>query len=213
MGIQLRPPARIGLVTTAAAAVDLAVRGLAVFPLLPGGRKPVAGARLSRCLTDPVRVREVWRDGDNIGVGCRASGVVGLDLDLDDGVDGRAVLASLAASLGEPWPDTLTARTPSGGQHLYFAAPDDCIIGSFSGGRTRLGPGIDVRGPGVRSGGYLIGPGSVVNGIPYVIERDAPIRPLPGWISDRLTKVGFQPRRTVEVWPGTPAGAGTATSR
>ncbi|MFF3547087.1 bifunctional DNA primase/polymerase [Streptomyces platensis] len=175
--------------TTAAAAADLAARGLAVFPLLPGGRKPGAGARLSRCLTDPVRVREVWRDGDNIGVGCRASGIVGLDLDLDDEADGQAVLVSLAARLGEPWPDTLTVRTPSGGRHLYFAAPDGCTIGSFSGGRTLLGPGIDVRGPGRRCGGYLIGPGSVVGGTPYVIERDAPLRPLPGWISDRLTEV------------------------
>jgi hypothetical protein len=50
-----------------------------------------------------------------------------------------------------------------------------------------LGQGIDVRGPGQRSGGYLIGSGSVVNGTPYAISRGVAILALPGWIADRLT--------------------------
>ncbi|MDX3232855.1 bifunctional DNA primase/polymerase [Streptomyces sp. ME19-01-6] len=170
---------------TTAAAADLATRGLALFPLPPGGRRP-AGPWRAQCLTNPERVRELWRDGDNIGVSCRASRVVGLDLDVD-GADGPAVLAELAARLGEPWPETFTVATPSGGRHLYFAAPVGCTIGSFSGGRTALGPGIDVRGPGRRSGGYLIGPGSVVGGVSYVIDHDAPVQPLPDWIASRLS--------------------------
>lgn len=170
---------------TTAAAADLAARGLAVFPLPPGGRKP-AGPWRSQCLTDPERVREVWREGDNIGVGCRASHVVGLDLDIEDDGDGQAVLAALAERLGEDWPDTLTVATPSGGRHLYFAAPDGCTIGSFSGDRSPLGPSIDVRGPGLRTGGYLIGPGSVVDGITYTIVHDVPLLPIPRWISHRL---------------------------
>jgi hypothetical protein len=67
-------------------------------------------------------------------------------------------------------------RTPSGGLHLYLRVPGDCTIGSVSGGRTALGPGIDVRGPGWRSGGYLIGPGSSVDGTPYVITRDFSVK-------------------------------------
>ncbi|MFI9587814.1 bifunctional DNA primase/polymerase [Streptomyces sp. NPDC052236] len=100
------------------------------------------------------------------------------------------MLAALAARVGEDWPDTLTVRTPSGGLHLYFRAPGDCTVASVasvSGGRTALGLGIDVRGPGRRSGGYLIGPGSAVNGMPYAITRDVPILELPGWIAERLT--------------------------
>lgn len=49
------------------------------------------------------------------------------------------------------------------------------------------GPGIDIRGPGRRSGGYLIGPGSIVNGTPYTITHDAEIQPLPAWLADLLT--------------------------
>lgn len=50
-----------------------------------------------------------------------------------------------------------------------------------------LGPGIDVRGPGRRNSGYLIGPG-VVGGIRYAVERDLPVAPLPNWIADFLVQ-------------------------
>lgn len=175
---------------TTDAAVDLALRGLAVFSLPPGGRRPEPGWS-SRCRTDPGLVRQLWREGDNIGVGCRASHIVGLDLDVEEA--GRDVLAALAARLGEPWPDTLTVTTPSTGAHLYFRAPPGCTIASVSGGRTALGPGVDVRGPGRGSGGYLIGPGSVVGGIRYVVERDLPVAPLPDWISRCLATDGHRP--------------------
>ncbi|MFI9773001.1 bifunctional DNA primase/polymerase [Streptomyces sp. NPDC052415] len=66
--------------STTAAAVDLVRRGLAVFPLPPGGRRPAESGWHARCLTEPSRVRAVWREGDNIGVGCRASRVWLCDL-------------------------------------------------------------------------------------------------------------------------------------
>ena len=140
------------------------------------GRVDAATATRSACRSDD----------DNIGVGCRASRIVGLDLDVKDDRDGLVVLAALAERLGETVPETLTVATPSGGRHLYFAAPDGCTIGSFSGDRSPLGPGVDVRGPGLRTGGYLVGPGSVVGGIEYVIVRDVPVLPLPDWIAARL---------------------------
>ncbi|WP_055410397.1 bifunctional DNA primase/polymerase [Frankia sp. ACN1ag] len=177
-------PADQPAATTRAAAVEAASRGLAVFPLPPGARRPAAGGWHARCLTDPGEIAASWPAGANIGIGCRASAVVGLDLDVAG--DGPGQLAAFAARLGEDWPDTLTVRTPSGGAHLYFRVGAGCTIASVSGGRTALGAGIDVRGPGRRSGGYLIGPGSLVNTIAYVIVRDIPIQPLPPWISTRL---------------------------
>ncbi|MGW3091574.1 bifunctional DNA primase/polymerase [Streptomyces sp. NPDC001108] len=124
--------------------------------------------------------------GRGVGIGCRASNTVALDLDVHGDDDGPGVLAALADRLGEEVPDTFTVATPSGGRHLYFRAPMGCTIGSISGGRTALGPGIDVRGPGRRSGGYLAGPGSVVGRRPYSIVHDLPVAPLPDWIGRRL---------------------------
>lgn len=48
-------------------------------------------------------------------------------------------------------------------------------------------PGIDIRAPGYRTGGYLAGPGSVVDGEEYVIDRDVPAAPLPRWLASLLT--------------------------
>jgi hypothetical protein len=76
---------------------------------------------------------------------------------------------------------THAARRPTPVLRRTARAP----IGSASG---LLGTGIDTRGPGRQTGGYLIGPGSIVNGAPYVVVRDLEIQPLPSWLANRLTE-------------------------
>ncbi|MFZ3475449.1 bifunctional DNA primase/polymerase [Streptomyces sp. 2.9] len=168
-----------------AAALATIERGLAVFALPAGGRIPEPGWQLQATFL-PERLPDLLAGGRNVGIGCRASGAVALDLDVHGGQDGLGLLAALADRLGEELPETFTVSTPSGGRHLYYRAPMGCTIGSFSGGRSPLGPGIDVRGPGHLSGGYLVGPGSIVGGRPYEILQDVPVAPLPLWISDLL---------------------------
>ncbi|MFE3279506.1 bifunctional DNA primase/polymerase [Nocardia sp. NPDC059239] len=84
------------------------------------------------------QVRRRWCEGDNIGIACRASRIVGLDLDVDG--DGAGRLAALACELGRDWPDAFAVRKPSG-WHLYFRVGPGCTVASVSGGRSRLGPG------------------------------------------------------------------------
>lgn len=172
-------------------AAALAVRrGLAVFPIPAGARVPVPGWQ-RRATLDEATLPALLADDRNVGIACRASNVVGLDLDVHH-ADGPALngIETLRSQLDirglGDWPDTFTVLTPSGGLHLYFRVAADCTIGSISGGRSPLGPGIDIRGPGRRSGGYLVGPGSIVGGLPYAIAVDSPVAPLPGWIADRL---------------------------
>jgi len=160
--------------------------GLAVFGLPPGEKRPAPGWH-ARCTTDPAEVARTWRPGDNIGIGCRASGILGIDLDRHPGKpDGLAVFAAVCDRHGQPWPDTYTVRTPRGGLHLYLRVPPGRIIGSTSGGRSPLGASIDTRGPGRHTGGHLVGPGSHIGGVPYVVERDVPIAVVPDWIADLL---------------------------
>lgn len=61
-------------------AAAVAGRGLAVF-LLPAGSKAAGPGWQRRCTADLEVLARTWPDGANIGVGCRASGIVGLDLD------------------------------------------------------------------------------------------------------------------------------------
>lgn len=137
---------------------------------------------------------------DNVGVRTgRTSGIFVLDLDRKNGKDG---LASVAA-LGETLPDTLTVETPSGdgGFHLYFLNPEGLEVKS----RQGIWPGVDVRG----EGGYVVGPGSRLNGKLYKIIRDVQISEAPEWL---LRKLAAPPIVTtpvvpvVEVDPTTPEG-------
>jgi len=69
-------------------------------------------------------------------------------------------------------------RHPARRGHLYFRIPP----GTAAASTISRWPGIDIRAPGYRTGGYLAGPGSVVDGAEYVIDRDVPAAPLPaGW--------------------------------
>jgi hypothetical protein len=186
-------------------------RGWYVFPTRAGGKEPRAGLSWPRAATGaPERLaRARWRPGENFGVAAKPSGLVIVDLDQPkpgyefpprwqevSGVgDGGDVLAVLAERAGvTAWPCTFTVATPSGGRHLYFAAPEGRPIGN-----KPLGPLIDVRGGGASDGGYVLGPGSVLAGREYeVIDDQAPV-PLPVWIADLLDP----PRREPDAaaWP------------
>lgn len=163
-------------------------RGLAVFPLPPGQKAAPAGWQHIIATGDIDRVRAGWPTGANIGIACRASGIAGIDLDrhttggANAGADGVEGFAEACRRWGQDRPVTLEVATPHDGRHLLFRVPIGVIVPSVSGGTSRLGPGIDIRGPGRTLGGYLAGPGSVVEGREYVINVDAPIAELPGWL-------------------------------
>ncbi|WP_433503206.1 bifunctional DNA primase/polymerase [Pseudonocardia halophobica] len=67
----------------------------------------------------------------------------------------------------------------SGGEHLYFTAPDGAELRNSAG---RLGWLIDVRA----AGGYVVAAGSIVRGRRYRSKHAAAMAPLPDWIVDRL---------------------------
>lgn len=169
------------MIAGAAAAVTAARRGLALFPMPAGARRPEPGWQ-DRCSTSPDGAARMIMAG-NVGVGCRASGVVALDLDRHpDEPDGVAAFAAACAEHDADWPDTFTVTTPRG-QHVYFLAPPWPVAS----GRGPW-PGTDVRAPGYRLGGYLVGPGSVTGSGAYVVGRDAPVAPVPRWLAAALRR-------------------------
>lgn len=169
---------------TVAAGSDLAGlvrRGLAVFPLPPGSKEAAPGWHL-RCTVD-LAAAAGWPPGSNTGVGCRASSVVGLDLDRHAGKpDGVASFARLCGEHRAGWPSTFAVATPAGGLHLYFR------VNAGDGFASAIGwlPGVDIRAPGLEAGGYLAGPGSVTPAGRYVVAADLEVMPLPGWLSPLL---------------------------
>jgi hypothetical protein len=146
------------------AALEYGKRGWPVFQtfiqggkLLPASAAKDGGPRWD-ATTDPKEIKRRWTINPNAGVAI-ATGqtarilVVDIDTIKGHGEDGYASLAELESSNGLI-PLTISAATPSGGQHLYFKYPAGRNIGN---GTNKIAKGIDHRG----DGGY-------VNAVPSV---------------------------------------------
>ena len=110
--------------------------------------------------TDLATIDGWWRERDwNYAYRPCHLGCVVLDADLYKGVD-PATLALL--------PPTRTVSTPSGGEHRYYRTADQL-------GNAKFAPTIDVR----CANGYVLGPGSVIDGREYVLSDPRQPEPLP----------------------------------
>ncbi|MET9598208.1 bifunctional DNA primase/polymerase [Streptomyces sp. NPDC006459] len=189
------------------AALDTAARGWPVFPLRPGQKRPAlhgeeqcpglgdcAGGHRKwedRATCDPERIRRAWADvAFNVGIATGPAGLVVVDLDMakdngkSDAPDGAATFEALCERAGQAIPATCRVRTPSGGWHLYFTAPDGIRLGNSAG---KLGKFIDTRA----WGGYVVAPGSTTAaGVYEVVDATAPAA-FPLWLYALL-----EPRQT-----------------
>jgi hypothetical protein len=173
------------------AALSAVAMGFVVFPVAPRSKTPAVkdwenqATHDTRTITGWFRARPY-----NVGIATGPSDLVVVDLDHSHGhpapppwtgaTGGRDVLARLAAAGGHPIPDdTFTVSTPTGGEHLYFRAPDGVALRNTA---AALGWRIDTRA----HGGFIVGAGSVRDEGPYRITRHARIAPLPGWLTDSL---------------------------
>jgi hypothetical protein len=183
------------------AALSLAARGWHVFPCAIDAKRPaLRGNWQDLATTDPAPIRRWWNDAPyNIGVSCGPSGLIVIDLDTpktpvrpggpSHGRTGTHSLTDLCAAHGQPFPHTtFTVATPSGGVHLYFRATSQPVRNTAG----RLGPLIDTRA----DGGYVVGPGSRVNGREYIVVCPADPAPLPDWLADALSAEPDGPRPT-----------------
>lgn len=140
-----------------AAAREYARAGVPVFPCVTYGKRPATAQGFRDATTDLKQVDLWWRKhpGANIGIPTgAASGVVVVDVDVHDPVDGRTQFdRATEAGLVAGW--EVLVRTPSGGEHAYFpATPASSMTEQRSWQAARAG--IDFRG----EGGYIIVPPS-----------------------------------------------------
>lgn len=190
-GLAPAPPDPVALL----AAVD---RGWPCFPLRPSAKLPAVDRWEQRAIRDPARVRAFLAQHPraNLGVACGPAGLLVVDCDAGKGDpppewalpgirDGADVLMELAERLGGPrWfdvVDTFTVSTPSGGSHYYFGVQESVTLRNTAG---KLGWCVDTRA----SGGYVVAPGSMVDGRPYTVLHDGAVRPAPSWLVRLLTE-------------------------
>ena len=178
-------------------ALRLAAGGFQVFPCAENGKLPVIKDFPNRATTDPKRV-ESWWNGRPKNVGISTShfaadeALVVVDVDVKDGKRGDLSLLNLDLE-GFELPATFTVSTPSGGQHLYYRTPK-----ALRQGTDTLGNGIDIRS----LGGYVLGPGSVIDGRTYEITNKSHIAPAPEWLVARLGAARSHSNASAEPLPG-----------
>ena len=151
--------------TKIAYALNLAELGFRIFPCKPNSKVPACYWQ-QEATSDPNIIRQWFVDFPNMNYGV----VLGDDyfaLDLDckgrgNGVDQLDLLEIMNGEL----PRTFMVKTPSGGEHRYFRGTAPSSVG-----KKELGDSIDVRG----EGGYVLGPGSSIDGRFYEVIVDAPI--------------------------------------
>ncbi len=190
------------------AALAYALRGWRVVPLYsPNGRgctcKKGAACRDAGkhprlkewprlATTDPAQIR-VWmrdRPDTNIGIATgSAGGVFVFDVD-PEGLDWLAAREEEHGRL----PKTPTVLSGGGGQHFYFAYPQDITIKTDAG---EIAPAVDVRG----EGGQAVAPPSHhPSGTPYEWFYDpesTPIAPAPEWLLELIQAAQRKQGRTV----------------
>lgn len=156
--------------------LDLYSRGLSVFPIPKGSKKPNAPWKHYQTARASLDDIALWQGSpSNVGVATgQVSGLIVLDLD-----NAGAVAEAERRGL----PDTVRVKTANG-QHVYFRHPGTGPIGN----RAGIFEGADIRG----DGGYVIGPGSIhPTGAPYQWLcgfDDFDLAPPPAWLIDLLTK-------------------------
>lgn len=156
------------------AALAWAQRGFSVFPLAENSREPAFGTDWNAIASsDPEAIRRVWTDPvlgieKEYNIGCACTGIVVIDIDVKKGKDGYNEYMQMGGTF-----DTLMVHTPSGGYHCYFHGPDSS--------NAPLSNGVDVRS----NRGYVVAPGSTIDGVPYTVISDRDM----AWVPPNIEKM------------------------
>lgn len=138
--------------------------GFKVFPLRENDKRPLfKGNAQTQGTTDLNQVRDIWTQHPNANIGiATGDGLTVIDVDTiaSHGVDGENSMLEYQVDKGFI-NKTLEVTTPTGGKHYYYLTDNE-----YS-NKTSILPGVDVRG----LGGYVVGPGSTINGTLYEAKQ------------------------------------------
>ena len=163
--------------------------GQEIFPCEVNGKSPITTNGYKDASSDPNQIKIWWENHPNANIGLatgKDANLVVIDVDVKNDVGGMKSLEQLQMKCGDF--DTLMVHSPSGGRHYYFKYPqgNDDIRST-----TGLRSGIDIRA----NGGYIIAPGSTIDGIPYQFDdKDKEIAELPAELLKILTTKSIKPK-------------------
>jgi RecA-family ATPase len=154
-------------------ALALVNLGYRVIPLIPNDKKPLTKHGCKDASEDLGQVAEWWCKWPDANIGiATGSGLVVIDVDRVPNSDG------VKKALPNPWLEPLSecleslaadsvVESPTGGFHLYFKSDR----GAFKNSAGVIAEGVDVRA----DGGYIVAPGSVIDGKYYRELENLPL--------------------------------------
>jgi hypothetical protein len=153
------------------------------------GKHPRVRRGLKEASKDPAQIEEWFGVGaplSNIGVVTGAiSGITVIDIDIGDGKLGAETWAELTKEEGEP--ETLIAKTGSGGMHYVFKY--NSVMRTSS---NTLGPGVDCR----NDGGYIVAtPARHRSGGIYSWVNAVPVIDLPRYLTKKKDDKRGRPKK------------------
>lgn len=147
-----------------------------VFPADPPTKRPKTAHGFHDATRDPAQIREWWRRWPDALIAVptgAATGVIALDIDVSETVNGWDSLEEMGIHFA---PETPMAHTPRTGAHCLFLHPGHFVKTTAG----KLGKALDVRA----DGGYLIlppGPGRYWD--PHFNLDTVPLAPMPEWMA------------------------------
>lgn len=123
-------------------ALKYAARGWHVLPVKATNKAPYTAHGVYDATTDEETILGWWKTwpSANVAIACGPSGLVVIDCDVKNGIDGIATWRDYCIEHGIPEDGTLTTITPSGGRHRIYKAPPGVEID------RKIGflPGVDI---------------------------------------------------------------------
>jgi hypothetical protein len=174
-----------------AAAHDAARRGFDIFPIRPyihpgknatpeqitaatkAAKAPLVANWQNLATQDPRQVGVWWTEWPDANLATTTDRFIVVDIDPRSGGKDTFELLTMI----HDFPDTLTSNTQSGGQHWFYLLPHGVRV---KGGTHKLGQGVDIKS----QGGYVLLPGSTIEGRAYTWANDNPISFAPQWLID-----------------------------
>ena len=161
-------------------ALECAGKGWKVFPLAVNSKVPPSGVKWREVATTKEPPIKAWWNvypDCNIGImtGKKSNLTV---LDIDKPEEWYAWIDHNDSIEGPP--ATYWVNTPNG-EHAYFTYEPNSA--NKVKGKCFSIPGCDVRS----EGGYVVGPGSAINGVQYSLDSDLPVAEPPNWLVSALT--------------------------